>query len=250
MESIKLEMAKSKIFWMIFVILNGFAIVLMVATLAAPDWVEVDDSKYELHFKGSLYGLIETSYAFRKWENGEYKGTEDDWCDLKDNYTGDIAGFYAAGCTLFGTLATFGTVFVSFEVLSIVYAFANIAGLALFFINLDLLWLSFGSMIASNLWHLVGFISFVVSNSVMFSGDCDTFRDKDEPQDLCALSGPVLALFLSLFMLVCGILQCLFIGFYYKKKRYLGVPMWKIKIGDIEEPNRGGKADQNVHEQD
>ena len=220
----------------------------MIATLSVPDWVEVDDSKYELQFKGSLYGLVETSYAFRKWEDTEYKSTEDDWCDLKDKYTGDIEDFYAAGCTLFGALATCGAVFVSFEVISIVYAFANIAGLVLFFFKLDLLWLSFGSIIASVVWHLVGLVSFVVSTKSMYSGDCDTFRDGDEPQDLCALAGPAIALFLLLFMLIYGILQCIFIGCYYKKKKDMGVSMWKVKIGDIPDPS-DEKEVQKVNDQ-
>ena len=43
---------------------------------------------------------------------------------------------------------------------------------------------------------------------ISFDGDCDTLNDGEIPQWICADVGPVLATFVTVFVVVLGLLSC------------------------------------------
>ncbi|CAG9324476.1 unnamed protein product [Blepharisma stoltei] len=178
-----------KIFWIIFLALQGLLISCMIGTLGAKNWVEM---KYDhATWKGDLTWVTDSDIDCIS--KSSYNDLRSDFCVYKSKCQ-DTNDAY---CEMFKNLDNCGSLYVVLEIIAIICTIIWAIILVCFICSINCFAISFCCSSTSCIFHYIAFLSWMGWSNTNFNGDCDSdIRNSDEAPALCAKDGPSLSLFL------------------------------------------------------
>jgi hypothetical protein len=263
MKKVKIFGLRSRVVWLVFIFLIASIFAFMIASLSVQEWVEMNPEPDMYEFKGNLVRMtndlkIPSPFKFRNPNAKRVNTTKIPYagmscgCDFVVHavpfgglYPSD--DLYRSWRDLFRSLSVAGNLYIVCEVCALACCVIVIVTLALFYKDIYYFNFNFSSSVCLWISHVIGILGWIGIVDPSFDGDCDKLTDGEEAPTVCALTGPILGVFIliysSLVLILYYIAFCVFVRNFDKRNhkritKGAGKTDRNVEVGDLNKENQ------------